>query len=163
MDQSPTPHLDLTAGMEKEDNAMQLNVFKSKIHRATVTHADLDYEGSVTIDRTLLEAADILPFEAVHLWNVTRGSRVVTYALEGPQDSGAVCVNGAAAHDFRPGDLIIIATFANMTREEAARHVPTVVRVDALNRRLPDDSPEKAARVLHSVERFRQAGSLDAE
>lgn len=133
---------------------MKLNVFKSKIHRATVTHADLDYEGSVTIDRDLLDAADIVPHEAVHLWNVTRGSRVVTYALEGPAGSGAVCVNGAAAHDFRPGDLIIIATFANMTREEASAHVPTVVRVDASNRRVADDSPEKPGAVLNSLERL---------
>src|SRR5215813_13559789 len=102
-------------------SAMRLNVFKSKIHRATVTHADLEYEGSVTIDSDLLEAAQILPYECVHVWNVTRGTRLVTYALEGPRGSGAVCVNGAAAHLNRPGDLVILATFADMTPAEARR------------------------------------------
>src|SRR5262245_4894856 len=88
--------------------AMKLQLFKSKIHRATVTHADLAYEGSVTIDRELMEAANILPYEAIHIWNVTRGTRLVTYALEGPAGSGAVCVNGAAAHLNQPGDLVIL-------------------------------------------------------
>ena len=77
---------------------MTRNMFKSKIHRAVVTDADLEYEGSVTLDTNLLEAADILPFEAVHIWNVTRGTRLQTYALEGPRGSGVCCINGAAAH-----------------------------------------------------------------
>src|SRR3954471_7284135 len=89
---------------------MRLNVFKSKIHRATVTHADVAYEGSVTIDRDLMDAANILPFEAVHIWNATSGTRLVTYALEGPRGSGAICVNGAAAHLNKPGDIVILAT-----------------------------------------------------
>ena len=101
---------------------MRLNVFKSKIHRATVTHADLEYEGSVTVDSDLLDAAEILPYEAVHIWNVTRGSRLMTYALPGPRGSGAICVNGAAAHLNKPGDMVILATFAEMTREEARNH-----------------------------------------
>jgi aspartate 1-decarboxylase len=101
---------------------MRLNVFKSKIHRATVTHADLEYEGSVTVDSDLLDAAEILPYEAIHIWNVTRGSRLVTYALPGPRGSGAICVNGAAAHLNKPGDMVILATFADMTREEARQH-----------------------------------------
>jgi len=130
---------------------MRLNVFKSKIHRATVTHADLDYEGSVTIDRDLLDAAQILPFEAVHIWNVTRGSRLVTYALEGPAGSGAVCVNGAAAHMNRPGDLIILATFADMTPEEARAHVPTVVLVDDRNRVTSRTHEEKPGPILRSL------------
>jgi aspartate 1-decarboxylase len=134
-------------------DAMKLNVFKSKIHRATVTHADLDYEGSVTIDADLLEAADILPYETVHVWNVTRGSRLVTYALEGPRGSRAVCINGAAAHLNRPGDLVILATFADMTREEARKHKPTVVRVDSENRILPDSGEEKPGPVLNSLRR----------
>jgi aspartate 1-decarboxylase len=113
---------------------MRRTLFKSKIHRATVTHADLDYEGSVTLDRDLMQAADILPFEQVHIWNVTRGTRLVTYALEGEAGSGLVCVNGAAAHLARPGDLVIIATFAELEAAEAAAHVPTVVMVDARNR-----------------------------
>jgi len=113
---------------------MRRTLFKSKIHRATVTHADLEYEGSVTIDRDLMTAADIVEHEQVHIWNVTRGTRLVTYALEGPAGSGQVCVNGAAAHQAKPGDLVIIATFAEMDAREAAAHQPTVVLVDDKNR-----------------------------
>jgi aspartate 1-decarboxylase len=111
---------------------MRRTLFKSKIHRATVTHADLDYEGSVTIDADLLRAADILPYEKVAIWNVTRGSRLETYALEGP--AGVICINGAAAHHNKPGDLVIIATFAEMEEAEARTHEPTVVLVDEKNR-----------------------------
>ena len=128
---------------------MRLNVFKSKIHRATVTHADVAYEGSVTIDRSLMEAADILPHEAVHVWNATRGTRLVTYALPGPAGSGAVCVNGAAAHLNQPGDIVILATFADMSPEEARLHRPKVVRVDGKNRLLPG-RPLPSARVDHT-------------
>lgn len=109
-------------------------LFKSKIHRATVTHADVDYEGSVTVDADLLDAADILPHEEVHIWNVTRGSRLTTYALPGDRGSGVVCVNGAAAHLCRPGDLVIIATFAQVAEADARQHWPTVVLVDEQNR-----------------------------
>lgn len=130
---------------------MQLNVFKSKIHRATVTHADLEYEGSVTIDSDLLDAAEILPYEAIHIWNVTRGSRLMTYALPGPRGSGAICVNGAAAHLNKPGDLVILATFAEMSREEARKHRPVVVRVDAQNRQTDDVSEELPGPVLNSL------------
>jgi aspartate 1-decarboxylase len=130
---------------------MRLNVFKSKIHRATVTHADLEYEGSVTVDSDLLDAAEILPYEAVHIWNVTRGSRLVTYALPGPRGSGAICVNGAAAHLNKPGDRVILATFAEMTREEARRHRPIVVRVDEQNRQTDDISEELPGPVLNSL------------
>lgn len=125
-------------------------MFKSKIHRATVTHADLDYEGSVTVDLDLLERAEILPHEEVHIWNVTRGSRLQTYALPGPRGSGAICVNGAAAHHNRPGDLVILATFATMTDAEARAHIPVVVRVDSTNRPLSDGSPEVPGPVLFS-------------
>lgn len=117
---------------------MRRRMFKSKIHRATVTHADLHYEGSVTIDQDLLDQADILPHEAVDVWNVTRGTRLTTYALPGPRGSGVVCINGAAAHHNKPGDLVILATFAEMDDEEARRHVPRVVRVDRHNRALPE-------------------------
>src|SRR3954468_3552744 len=110
------------------------SMLKSKIHRAVVTHADVDYEGSITVDARLLEAADILPFEKVAIWNVTRGTRLETYALEGPAGSGLACVNGAAAHHNKPGDLIIIATFAEMDDAEARAHQPTVVLVDGQNR-----------------------------
>lgn len=109
-------------------------MFKSKIHRATVTQADLDYEGSVTIDGDLLRAADILPYEKVALWNVSRGTRLETYAIEGEAGSGVVCVNGAAAHHFEPGDVIIVATFAEMDDAEARAHRPKVVFVDEKNR-----------------------------
>ena len=130
---------------------MKLNLFKSKIHRATVTHADLSYEGSVTVDANLLDAAEILPYEAVHIWNVTRGTRLVTYALPGPRGSGAVCVNGAAAHLNGPGDLVILATFAEMTPDEAREHVPTVVRVDSHNRILAEAGPELPGPLLDSI------------
>lgn len=112
----------------------QRRMFKSKIHRATVTQADLEYEGSITIDPHLLKAADILPFEEVSLWNVTRGTRLSTYAIEGDAGSNVVCVNGAAAHLVEVGDLIIIATFGSYDEAEAAAHVPTVVLVDGENR-----------------------------
>lgn len=130
---------------------MKINVFKSKIHRATVTHADVDYEGSVTIDEGLMEAADILPHEAVHIWNVTRGTRLVTYALVGPRGSGAIAVNGAAAHLNQPGDLVILATFADMDPDEARAHKPTVVRVDEQNRPTGDQTEERPGPVLNSL------------
>lgn len=130
---------------------MLIRMFKGKIHRATVTHADLNYEGSVTIDQDLLDAAGILPHEEVHIWNCTNGSRLSTYALSGPRGSGAICINGAAAHLTQPGDLVILATFATMTQDEASVHVPSVVRVDGKNRRLPDDSPEVPGPILDSV------------
>jgi len=109
-------------------------MFRSKIHRAVVTHADLHYEGSVTIDTDLLDAADILPNEEIHVWNVTQGTRLATYALPGPRGSGVICINGAAAHLNRPGDLVILATFGDMTEAEARAHVPRVVFVDANTR-----------------------------
>src|SRR3954463_12425038 len=109
---------------------MRRVMFKSKIHRATVTEADLEYEGSVTIDANLLEAADILPNERVDVWNVTRGTRLSTYAMLGEAGSGVICINGAAAHLVTPGDLVIIATFADMDEAEARTHKPKVVLVD---------------------------------
>ena len=113
---------------------MQLNMFKSKIHRATVTHAELHYEGSLTIPRDLMARADILPYERVSIWNVTRGSRLDTYAIEGEAGDGIICANGAAAHHIHPGDVIIIATFAEVDDSEARDWKPTVVLVDAHNR-----------------------------
>src|SRR6478735_1938799 len=88
-----------------------LSLLKSKLHRATITQADVDYEGSLTLDRHFMDAADILPYEEVHVWNVTRGTRFRTYAMEGEAGSGIVCTNGAAAHLAGPGDVIIVATF----------------------------------------------------
>jgi aspartate 1-decarboxylase len=110
------------------------SMFKAKIHRARVTQADLHYEGSVTIDSALLEAADIWPNEHVHIWNVTRGTRLETYALRGPVNSGVICINGAAAHLMHVGDLVIIATFAQMEELAARNHRPNVVMVDENNR-----------------------------
>jgi aspartate 1-decarboxylase len=114
---------------------MKRTMFKSKIHRATVTHADLSYEGSVTIDEVLMRAADILPYEKVAIWNATNGSRIETYAIAGESDSGVICVNGAAARHAQPGDVVILATFAEGVDEvEAKNWKPTVVRVDSTNR-----------------------------
>ena len=112
----------------------RLHLFKSKIHRATVTHADLDYEGSVTISGELMDAAKILEHEAVHVWNVTRGTRLTTYAIRGDDHAGIVCINGAAAHLINPGDVVILATFGDLDDAEARRHQPTVVFVDEANR-----------------------------
>jgi len=113
---------------------MKRTMLKSKIHRATVTQADLHYEGSVTIDQLLLEAADILPYEMVSIWNITNGNRFDTYALAGEPGSGVVCVNGAAARMVSPGDLIIIATFVSMDDAEARAVEPRLVFVDERNR-----------------------------
>ena len=123
---------------------MRRTLFKSKIHRATVTHADLDYEGSVSIDEDLLEAAGIWEYEAVHVWNITRGTRLQTYAIQGERGSGVVCINGAAAHLNRPGDLVILATFADLEESEARAFKPTVVLVDRQNRIVSRDVVEIA-------------------
>lgn len=109
-------------------------MFLSKIHRAVITHADLDYEGSCTIDADLMDAADILPHQELHVWNVTEGTRIVTYALQGPRGSGVICINGAAAHGNNPGDLCILATFGEMDDSEAQSFEPKVVMVDDENR-----------------------------
>lgn len=121
---------------------MLRRMMKSKIHRATVTHADLQYEGSVTVDRNLLELADIRPNEFVHIWNVTNGERIETYALEGDAGSGVIAINGAAARRFAPGDLVIIATEAQMTDDEARALKPKLVFVDAHNRPKLTKGPE---------------------
>ena len=121
---------------------MRRTLFKSKIHRATVTHADLDYEGSVSIDEDLLEAAGIWEYEAVHVWNITRGTRLQTYAIKGARGSGTICINGAAAHLNRPGDLVILATFAELDESEARAHRPVVVLVDRHNRIVAKDAVE---------------------
>ncbi|WP_298435181.1 aspartate 1-decarboxylase [Geobacter sp.] len=116
---------------------MERRMLKSKIHRATVTGADLHYEGSITIDLDLMEAADIIPYEAVAIWNVTNGSRFETYAIEGERGSGVICINGAAARLVAPKDLVIIASFVNMENEEALKHEPKLVFVDDKNCMLP--------------------------
>jgi aspartate 1-decarboxylase len=123
---------------------MRRTFFKSKIHRATVTHADLEYEGSVTIDEDLMEAAGIWDYEAVHIWNITRGTRLQTYAIKGKRGSGVICINGAAAHLNKPGDMVILATFAELEESEARGHTPTVVLVDRQNRIVAKDAVEVA-------------------
>jgi aspartate 1-decarboxylase len=124
---------------------MQRLMFKSKIHRATVTGTNVDYEGSLTIDADLLKAADILPYEQIHVWDVSNGARLVTYALPGPRGSGQVCVNGAGAHLVKTGDLVIVATYTVMTGRKAKKYEPTVVFVDAANRMTEADPAEMVA------------------
>ncbi|MFZ0052761.1 MAG: aspartate 1-decarboxylase [Desulfobaccales bacterium] len=108
-------------------------MMKSKIHRATVTHADLNYEGSLTIPAELMRAADILPYEMVHVYNISNGERFETYTLEGETDSGVICLNGAAARKGAPGDLIIITTYASYEAAELQQHQSKVILVDRDN------------------------------
>ena len=109
-------------------------LLKSKIHRATVTEANLEYEGSVTIDAVLMEAADLLPWEQVQIYDCTNGSRLTTYAIPGEPGSGEICINGAAAHLVKPGDVVIIASYAQMPDEEARGFEARRVFVDGRNR-----------------------------
>jgi len=113
---------------------MLIEMFKSKIHRATVTEAELFYEGSITIDKDLLDAANILPYEKVQIVNLNNGSRLETYTLEGERGSGIICLNGPAARLGFVGDEVIIITYATMTEEEAINHKPKVVLVDKQNK-----------------------------
>jgi|SRR5665648_43351 len=113
-----------------------------KIHRATVTGADLAYEGSVTVDQELLDAAGILEGEAVEVWDVTNGARLATYSLSGPRGSGVVCINGAAAHLVHMGDVVIIASFVSLDDAEARSWQPSIVFVDSDNR-LVEKRPER--------------------
>ncbi|GAA2252850.1 MULTISPECIES: aspartate 1-decarboxylase [Streptomyces] len=113
---------------------MLRTLFKSKIHRATVTQADLHYVGSVTIDAELLDAADLLPGELVHIVDITNGARLETYVIEGERGSGVIGINGAAAHLVQPGDLVIIISYAQVTDAEARALEPRVVHVDGDNR-----------------------------
>ncbi|NOR72903.1 MAG: aspartate 1-decarboxylase [Mariprofundaceae bacterium] len=112
---------------------MKLTMLKSKLHRATVTHAELDYEGSCAIDQNLLDAANILPFEQLHIYNVANGERFTTYAITAPRGSGTIGVNGAAAHKANPGDLLIICTYAELEAKEAEHFQPALVYLDADN------------------------------
>ena len=113
---------------------MQRIMLKSKIHRATVTQSELDYEGSVTIDKNLLEAANILEHEQVNIWNLSSGTRLTTYAMEGERDTGIICVNGAGAHLNKPGDLVIISSFVNVDENELEGFKSIVVLVDEKNK-----------------------------
>ena len=128
---------------------MELTMMKAKIHRATVTNADLHYEGSITVDPALLEASGILPFEAVDVLNITNGSRFTTYTIEGSAPgNGEIQVNGAAARLVQKGDLVILVAFARMNPEEARRHVPKVVLVDADNKPVQSTPSASAKRAL---------------
>ncbi len=113
---------------------MRRYMLKSKIHRATVTAADLNYEGSLTIDRDLMDRANILPYEVVKVYNINNGERFETYAIEGARGGGEICLNGAAARKGHHGDLVIITTFVDLDENEVARHTPVVVHVDGQNR-----------------------------
>jgi aspartate 1-decarboxylase len=113
---------------------MLRTMFKSKIHRATVTQADLHYVGSVTIDRELMDAADLLPGELVQIVDITNGARLETYVIEGTAGSRVLCINGAAAHLVHPGDMVILISYAQVDDAEARSLIPRVVHVDAGNR-----------------------------
>jgi aspartate 1-decarboxylase len=125
---------------------MRRTLFKSKIHRATVTGAELDYPGSVTVDPLLMAAADLLEHERVEIYNITNGERFATYAISGEPGGGEIVLNGAAAHKASPGDLVILASYAEYDEDEARRHVPAVVLVDEANRIVePTPAPGPAA------------------
>jgi aspartate 1-decarboxylase len=109
-------------------------MLKSKIHRARVTQVDLDYEGSIAIDRSLMEASDILPFERVEVLNVNNGARFSTYAIEGEANSGIIGINGAAARLAARGDIVIILSYRQVPDDDAVNMAPRIVRVDSLNR-----------------------------
>jgi aspartate 1-decarboxylase len=113
---------------------MILTLMKAKIHRATVTQADLAYEGSITVDQALLEESGILPYEQVHVFDINNGNRFVTYAIEAPAQSGVICVNGAAARLVHPGDRLIIVSYCQMSAEEAKTYKPRVLLMDDGNR-----------------------------
>ena len=112
---------------------MLLTMMKAKLHRATVTHADLEYEGSIAIDKNLLEAAGILPHEQVDVLNITNGERFTTYAIEAPRGSRVIGVNGAAARRVQKGDKVIVVTYCQMDAELARQHAPNVVLLDDAN------------------------------
>jgi aspartate 1-decarboxylase len=113
---------------------LKRNILKSKIHRAVVTETHMDYEGSLTLDESLLKAADLVPFEQIHVYNITNGERFVTYIIKGEKDSGVIGVNGAAVHKASVGDMLIIASFTLMDDEEISFFCPKVILVDKNNK-----------------------------
>ena len=113
---------------------VQRIMLKSKIHRATLTATDLHYEGSITVDANLLRAADILPGEQVHVLNLNNGARLITYAIEGPEDSGVMLLNGPAARAGMVGDIIVVLTYAHIDESELAHYKPKVLKVDTKNK-----------------------------
>ncbi|MFZ2269803.1 MAG: aspartate 1-decarboxylase [Azonexus sp.] len=126
---------------------MQRTMLKSKLHRVTATHADLQYEGSCAIDEDLLEAANIKEYEQIDIWNVNNGERFTTYAIRAERGSGVISVNGSAARRAAPGDIMIIATFAIYNEIELAKHEPALIYVDSQNRitRVGHKIPTQAA------------------
>jgi aspartate 1-decarboxylase len=106
---------------------------RSKIHRATVTHADVDYVGSISIDENILQAAGIEEWEKIHVLDVTNGSRLETYVVKAPAGSGKICINGAAAHLVHPGDLVILITYEGIPSDSVSEHLPTIVHVNTQN------------------------------
>jgi aspartate 1-decarboxylase len=115
---------------------MLISVLKSKIHRATITGSELDYEGSIAIDKNLLKAASICPHEQVHVLNVNTGGRLVTYAIESPAGSGEICLNGPAARLGQAGDIVIIVSYCLIQPSESESHHPVIVKVDKKNQAL---------------------------
>jgi aspartate 1-decarboxylase len=124
---------------------MQRQMLKSKVHRARVTQADLNYEGSLTLDRDLMRAADLLPYEKIHVLNVNNGERFETYVIEGEAGSGTVCLNGAAARKGAAGDLVILVSYALCEEEEARRMKPDLVFVDRDNHIVRHEGPARPA------------------
>ena len=112
---------------------MERIMLKSKIHRATVTDANVEYEGSITLDEELMEVADLIPFEQVHIYNISNGNRLQTYCIKGQRGSGDICINGAAARLAKKGDLIIIASYVNIKDAELQNFQPTLVYLDENN------------------------------
>ena len=132
---------------------MRRRMMKSKVHRATVTDADVHYVGSITVDRDLMDAADLLEFEQVAVVDVDNGARLETYVIEGERGSGAICLNGAAAHLIHPGDRVIIISYAEVDDAELADGwAPRVVHVDTANRQIPEDLAKQLAGERRYVE-----------
>ncbi|MBI3398537.1 MAG: aspartate 1-decarboxylase [Deltaproteobacteria bacterium] len=127
---------------------MRRIMLKSKIHRATVTDAHIDYEGSIALDEDLMEAADLLPYEQVNIYNITNGARFQTYVIKGERGSGEVCINGAAAHLAKKGHIIIIVSYATMEEIAVGNHQPILVYVDEKNGiRMPEGHSSTARTV----------------
>lgn len=127
---------------------MYISMLKSKIHRAVITQAELDYVGSITIDEQLMEAAGLVEYERVHVVNVNSGSRIETYVIAGQRGSGVICLNGAAARSGQKGDPVIIMAYADMTPDEAAVQRPKVVFVDEKNMPVRVTNYEKHGRLV---------------
>jgi len=121
---------------------MRRMMLMGKVHRATVTDANLNYEGSLTLDPDLMEAAGMLPYEQVQVLDVDNGARLTTYLIEGERSTGQVCINGAAARLVAPGDKVIVVAYAEMEDEEARSHTPRVVLVDGANRPITEPSDD---------------------